>query len=270
MADNAAGTVSGACAPNGVYGGRGPDCKWNNLLDVLLGPAGSTGQGFLANLDTAFATNAAAGDPVRIGLTSFSGASSNSTTLANECSVGQVQVNVAAATESAISATLLATVPSGGTPTAATLTLLPPAFPSGQRASFAILLTDGAPNCDSSFPLSSTNCIGDRCTLGPCPAAGTPSCACFNASTNSTLLEGCLDEDASVTAVTSLYSAGIRTFIIGFGAVTVTPSTTETLNNMGRAGGSAADPSGNYFYQANSAQDLQNALSAILGIVTHG
>ncbi len=35
------------------------------------------------------------------------------------------------------------------------------------------------------------------------------------------------------------------------------------------AGGNAADSSGNYFYQANSAQDLQNALSAILGAVIH-
>jgi hypothetical protein len=279
MEDSAEGVTGTCTGPSGQYSGRSSDCKWNNLLDVLLGPVGTTGQGFLANLDAAFSDST---DPARIGLTNFSGSSSNPVSTAEACSTGQVLVTVGPGNESAISSALLQTTPAGGTPTAATLGILPPAFPGPdsslpvQRANYVILLTDGAPNCDANFNPSASNCSGDECTLGSCPSAswGDPSvCACFEAtpSGNVVIPQGCLDQSASVQAVAALNSGSnpIKTFVIGFGSVTTAPDATATLNQMGQAGGvSISSGSGYSFFQANSATDLTDALNDILGTVS--
>ena len=279
MEDNAEG-VPGTCeSATGAYSGRGNDCKWNNLLDVLLGPAGGDG-GFIAALDAQFNKS---NDSVRLGLTNFSGSSNDPTSTADACSTGQVLVTVGAGNESEISSQLLQTIPAGGTPTAATLAILTPAYPaldpsaSVQRANYLILLTDGAPNCNANFQASASNCSGDQCTLGSCAAAdwNTSDCACFQQLPPGleVIPQGCLDQDAAVQAVAALNSGSnpIKTFVIGFGSVTTAPDATATLNQMGMAGGmNLSSGSGYSFYQASSASDLQAALNAVLGIMTNG
>jgi len=82
---------------------------------------------------------------------------------------------------------------------------------------------------------------------------GTPNC-------NPTV-----DDDGgaeTIAAVEALHSAGIDTFVLGFGdsfAFDVT-----VLNDAAQAGG-RAKPSKPYFYQAENATELTNALQAIAG-----
>ncbi len=284
MTDNASGSVVGACdTTSGGYAGRGPDCKWNNLLDTLIGPAGSTGQGFLAQLDSAFMPNQIAGDPLPLGLAMLPGTSNSTDPTAQACAANSMSIlnQIQGNNESNITAALLAIKPAGGTPTAATMSAVGGAFPAPdpsvtvQRSNYIILMTDGAPNCDSSFSATSGNCTGDRCTLGPpatsCPTAAwdTSSCQCYNPSSNSPLVEGCLDEDNTVQTIAQLYMSNIKTFVIGFGAAAIGGSSTETLERMGAAGQgqSTANATINSYYQAASQMDLQNALTAILGVI---
>jgi hypothetical protein len=68
MMDTANGTGAGCGDANFNYTGRGADCKWNNLLDVLIGPQGAVDAGFLAALDAKFVANQLTGDPLPLGL----------------------------------------------------------------------------------------------------------------------------------------------------------------------------------------------------------
>ena len=282
MTDSADGNHVGACDNGSGYAGRTDtgSCKWNDLLDVLIGPAGTTGQGFLAELDDAFSTNAANNDPLPLGLTELPGPPPpNAGSIASSCSTGSgsILAPVLATNEASVTTALLKIAPGGGTPTAATMSLVQGAFPasdpsvSTQRANYVILMTDGAPNCDSNFPASAANCTDDRCTLttptSSCTTAawGSPSCACSFG--GAVVPEGCLDEDGTVAAIKAMYDGGITTFVIGFGASTVSPSSTETLQRMGAAGQGLATASPTSYYQANDAASLTAALNAIIGAI---
>jgi hypothetical protein len=111
--------------------------------------------------------------------------------------------------------------PSGGTPTASSLTYLGslPELQSADREDFILLLTDGLPNCNSR--LDGRTC---RCTL-------PEGCA--------TQPVACLDLNASVAAVQALRNKGIRTIVIGFGADTALGDGPDALNGMAEAGGFA-------------------------------
>jgi hypothetical protein len=116
----------------------------------------------------------------------------------------------------------------GGTPTAESLRYVGnlPEMQTEARADFVVLLTDGLPNCNESYPdpYPSTRCfctVGDSCQF-------TPNI-------------GCLDTDASVAAVRALREKQIKTIVIGFGADfnSSTPSGVrgaQTLNAMAAAG----------------------------------
>ncbi len=269
MTDNAAGTMSAACDSGGVYSGRGADCKWNNLLDVVTGPVGSTGQGFLAAIESAFSVNVNVSDPVQVGLSAFPGATISTSPTAQACATGDVLTAIGPGNSSSITTTLLSLAPAGGTPAAATLPVVGAALAAGggpRRASYVILVTDGAPNCDSNLTATAANCTGDRCTLSSCAAADwdTNSCGCYNPSTGAALAEGCLDESAAVAAVASLYRSGIETFVVGFGADTVSSATAETLSEMGAAGVGLSTTGASHYIQTQSSQELQSALAQIL------
>lgn len=66
---------------------------------------------------------------------------------------------------------------------------------------------------------------------------------------------------ATVAAVSALYSAGIPTYVLGFGTFGLN---TGVLNDAAQAGGKAKSGT-TKFYEANNAQDLNNALAAIAG-----
>ncbi len=261
MMDTANGLDAGCGDANFNYTGRVADCKWNNLLDVLIGPEGAVDAGFLAALDAKFIANRQTGDPLPLGLAELPGPPpSGATGVAQACAAGTASVlsSISPSNEASITSALLGIAPAGGTPTAATLAAVGMAFPAqapttAPRANYIILMTDGAPNCDSSFVADASNCSGDRCTLGTC--LNVP--------------EGCLDEDNTVATIAQLYAGGIRTFVIGFGAAAIGGSSTETLQRMGAAGqGKPTSTAGvGSYYQASSAADLKQALTDILGLI---
>ncbi|WNG36732.1 adventurous gliding motility lipoprotein CglB [Archangium violaceum] len=120
-------------------------------------------------------------------------------------------------------------VPRGGTPTSESLAFLGKLneMQTGDRSDFVLLLTDGLPNCNRNFPT-------------PAPS---PDCFCtLSASCSAAPQIGCLDANASVTAVQDLRNKEIQTIVIGFGADFDASSESgrrgaETLNQMAVVGG---------------------------------
>lgn len=108
----------------------------------------------------------------------------------------------------------------GGTPTSAMLALARRFYASRGGERYVVLVTDGAPNCNS-FQGARTECL---CTLDDCNATPTPWL-------------GCLDDLSSIDAVAALASDGIPTWVIGYD----TPQLTATLNAMAAAGGTGRD-----------------------------
>ncbi|MDY7230903.1 adventurous gliding motility lipoprotein CglB [Hyalangium rubrum] len=165
--------------------------------------------------------------------------------------------------------------PSGGTPTSLSLNFVGGVgtLQTTERQDFVLLLTDGLPNCNPSNPNGGGDVAACRCTINRCQGDYTQL--------------GCLDKDASVTAVTELGKKGIQTIVIGFGAETASGAGPETLNAMAQAGGFArkctdenpnacgagdtCDPvtklCGRAFYQAANQAELSQALDAIINLV---
>jgi hypothetical protein len=164
--------------------------------------------------------------------------------------------------------------PVGGTPTSGSLSFVGnlPGLQS-DRKDFVILLTDGLPNCNKDNPNqgSTTDNSLCRCTL-------LPDAQC----SGSYVRRGCLDKDASVTAVRALKEKDITTIVIGFGAETAGGVGQEVLGAMAEAGGffpkcdaqnpCGADNSCNavtgkcerpILYQAGNQAELAKALEAI-------
>lgn len=115
------------------------------------------------------------------------------------------------------------TGPGGRTPTAAALNTALRFFtthpdPSHVRA--VVLATDGAPNCNAA--LDANRCA---CTNG----AGLPVGMCFM---DGTL---CLDDVETITAIESLASEGVPTYVVGIDG-DPDPALSEVLTRMARAG----------------------------------
>jgi hypothetical protein len=143
---------------------------------------------------------------------------------------------------STAAAFLAATVapPLGGTPTAATFLALAPELTSSlPEQTFAILATDGGPNCDLTAGLT--------CSIEDCTAnidGIDPMCtAAYNCCTEPApdfpagWTFDCLDESRTVSAVAALKSQGVPTFAIGL------PSSegyADTLNAIATAGGTGS------------------------------
>ncbi|WP_164008661.1 adventurous gliding motility lipoprotein CglB [Pyxidicoccus trucidator] len=162
--------------------------------------------------------------------------------------------------------------PEGGTPTSQSLRFvkdLPGFQPEGRRQSFVVLLTDGVPNCNE----------------GNAYRGGEALCRCTTAGCTG-LLErrGCLDLDASVSAVRELLEKGITTIVVGFGSETAEGNGPAVLDAMARAGGFArtceagqtscgpgdpCDPATRLcqrpFFQAGNQAELSQALEDIRG-----
>ena len=170
-------------------------------------------------------------------------------------------------------------IPEGGTPTGLSLQYLGTRaeLQGTARSDFVLLLTDGLPNCNATFPKPS-----------PDPACFCTLSTCASGSGGERI--GCLDTDASVAAVQALRNRQIQTIVIGFGTdfTTSTPAGIRgaaTLNGMAEAGGFARKCSTNAecgtgdtcdtarglctrrFYQASNRAELVEALRQISEIV---
>jgi hypothetical protein len=165
--------------------------------------------------------------------------------------------------------------PGGGTPSGDTLKQLATYQPMLQknRASYAVFLTDGAPNCNPS--LDPNTCV--------CTAAGARPC---QSGTNNQ----CLDDVGTANEIALLKDKGIKTIVIGFGS-DVTGANLSTLAAAGgfsrpcmvnadcgagdtcNAGGTdlcgrPARTCGQNFFRAGNATELGSVLDAIRASIT--
>ncbi len=177
--------------------------------------------------------------------------------LAQACAAGTEQMALrqgdtdGATAKAFLTATAL--TPSGGTPTAATFRALTPELRSARGPTYAILATDGGPNCSPTLP----PCAVQDCTLNidffdqggtMCPPNGTPNCCGMSGNQ-------CLDGAATVQAIADLRAAGVPTYVMGIpGSLVYGP----VLDQMAIAGGTAL-PGEPRYYAVNS------SVASILG-----
>lgn len=180
------------------------------------------------------------GDRVNFGLMLFPGAEADDVLFGDLCATGDVRVAAGESTASAIS-TALNTVPAGGTPTALSLyaarDALNASHPGGNN--YVLLATDGGPGCNSSFNASTCECI---------PGA---TCGLNNAN--------CLDRERTLQAVRDLFTAGVRTFVVG---IPGTSGVSDLLDQMAVAGGT--DNAGRH-YAVTDATQLVETLRTTTG-----
>ena len=136
-------------------------------------------------------------------------------------------------------------VPNGGTPTAATFRALLPVLQNLPGQTFAILATDGGPNCNGSI----NTCSIDQCTAN-IDMAGIPACKpgvqpnCCDPTQHVGNGGGCLDGDATAQAVSDLAAAGVRTYVMGIPGSTPYAA---VLDQLAFAGGTARSGEPRYF-----------------------
>jgi hypothetical protein len=177
--------------------------------------------------------------------------------LTNECTTGvEVMPVQLGDSQGATAKTFMAATsitPVGGTPTAATIEALLPELSAFPQATFAILATDGGPNCDAALACSADQCTSNMDGAQGCPAGGPPNC-CDPATGTGGL--GCLDGARTAQAVSDLRAAGVETFVLG---IPGSAPYAAVLDQLATAGGTAR-PSEPLYYRVDTADT--NALGA--------
>jgi hypothetical protein len=170
--------------------------------------------------------------------------------LADECATGVevMPMRLGDSQGATASAFMAATSlkPIGGTPTAATLEALLPELSAFPQATFAILATDGGPNCDAALACGADQCTSNMDGQQGCPVGGPPNCC--DPTTGIGGL-GCLDGPRAAQAVADLRSAGIETFVLG---IPGSAPYAAVLDQLATAGGTAR-PSEPLYYRVDSA-----------------
>ena len=124
---------------------------------------------------------------------------------------------------------------------------------AAKQNTFAILATDGAPNCNAAMSCTVTSCQPNIDNVPGCPPAG-PSCCEAPIGDN----QSCFDSGPTATAVAALKAAGIPVFVIGLPG---TSTYATFLDPLAEAGGTALATSPKYYAvdsTANSASLLAN------------
>ncbi len=134
---------------------------------------------------------------------------------------------------------LNASGPGGRTPTASALGAAKAALQGLSGSSYVLLVTDGAPNCNTALD-------PQTCT---CSTGGGGGCDAVS----------CLDDAGSVAAVQALKDAGIPTYVIGFDTQ---PAWEQVLTNMAAAGGT-----GQTYFPVTDGTTLTSALANLAGNV---
>jgi hypothetical protein len=149
-----------------------------------------------------------------------------------------------------------AVAPSGGTPTAGTLTNLLPELTGFMGPTFAILATDGGANCDPNLTCALDQCTANLDGVDPmCQPFTPPNCCTANGIGGP---EDCLDTQATVDAAAKLYAAGVPVYVIG---ILGSAPYEQMLDQLAQAGGTAR-PTTPYYYRVDTAD--ANALEAVL------
>ena len=153
----------------------------------------------------------------------------------------------------------------GATPTAATLESVGRRVEGLAKSVSVVLVTDGAPNCNARASCTSELCIPDlegvELAEGVC---GEDFSCCDEELFGAGAGSNCVDETASVEAVSGLADAGIRTFVVGLPG---TQTFASVLDRLAEAGGAPRSGSTAYFATDDSAS-LAAALHEIGAGVT--
>jgi hypothetical protein len=118
----------------------------------------------------------------------------------------------------------------GGAPLAATLDALASKIVSLGSSTSVVLVTDGAPSCDSQLTCDAGGCIANLEDAPQCPTGGPPNCC------DPTLagpLE-CLDDAATLAAIGRVSASGVPAYVVA-----TDPTLGSVLDQMARAGGGA-------------------------------
>jgi len=178
---------------------------------------------------------------------------------ADACTTGSEVMPVQAGdSQGATAAVFLAATsvtPMGGTPTAATLEALLPELTAFPQLTFAILATDGGPNCDAALSCGVAECTSNLDGAPGCPVGGPPNCCDHTTGVGG---QGCLDAAQTTQAVTALRAAGVETFVMG---IPGSAPYAAVLDQLAIAGGGAraSEP---YYYRVDTSDT--GALGAAL------
>lgn len=153
---------------------------------------------------------------------------------------------------------------SGGTPVAATLTAMKPILTGLTGATYVVLVTDGAPNCNADLQCDASGCIPNIEGLTAGGMDCTPSVNCCAPSPNYPDANlSCVDAPASLAAVSALADAGIGTFVVGMPG---SEPYEALLDAMAEAGGTARTGRPKYYSVVDTAE-LEASLKAIAASV---
>ncbi len=145
--------------------------------------------------------------------------------------------------------------PEGGTPTASTFEMLTPELAGFSGVTYAIVATDGGPNCNPALSCGVDWCTSNIDGVPGCPLGGPPNC-CLPTRGGGT---GCMDDARASQAVSALRAAGVRTFVIG---IPGSAPYSSVLDDIATRGGTARS-SEPFYYRVDTADAA--ALATALG-----
>ena len=151
--------------------------------------------------------------------------------------------------------------PSGGTPTAQTLTDLEPTISglSGIKT-YVVLMTDGAPNCNVNLTCTADQCIPniEQDSIGTTDCVAPTNC-CDPHDVGESGIGYCVDSDATIAAVAAYEKAGIDTFVVGMPGSEQYAALLSSLAMVGNT----ARTTGTAYYAVSDTDELTDALKAI-------
>ncbi|HVT09949.1 MAG TPA: vWA domain-containing protein [Polyangia bacterium] len=156
---------------------------------------------------------------------------------------GPPTVGIGASTGAMVANAIARTLPNGNTPTRDAITYATAYLQSlaDSNPKFLLLATDGLPNCPAG-----------------CADLTNPSNSC-------TMTDNPTEDMAAEAAVTMAASQGIKTFVIGIGAL---PTAENTLNQLAIAGDEAQTGAATSYYAAGDESALETALTDIVHKIT--
>jgi len=147
-------------------------------------------------------------------------------------------------------------VPSGGTPTAASLRALQPTILGLEgKKTYVVLMTDGAPNCNAALRCGVEGCIPNIEHLSVSGMACDDTFNCCNPKIGG----DCVDADDTETAVSDYEKAGVDTYVVGMPG---SEAYRDLLSRLATAGNTAR-PGATPYYAVSDTNELTEALRSI-------
>lgn len=156
-----------------------------------------------------------------------------------------------------------AAAPEGGTPTAPTLRALATKLRALGDETSVVLMTDGAPNCNTELTCSAAECslnIEGRAVGGRACGGGLNCCDSDQVGAGAEFY--CVDSDASEAALEELAADGIRTYVVGMPGA---GAYADVLDRLAVAGQTARDVAAGEprYYDVRDEAELDAAIREI-------